>query len=177
MTLQKIEDNPFWNFSIKFYAEDSVADWLLKLQENCKADVNLLLFCMWVAYQDKQQLTDSEINFYLSALEPLQGKVVKPIRKIRKGIKQMCDSKQNTWCADAYKQIKVVEIEAEREEQFTIYKIYMSKRKKPLKVSEMQTLARSNVLLYLKKICNNLGGHEKEIVDRLLIRLFEKSSP
>ena len=49
--IESMEENPFWDFSLKFYDQKNVATSCLALQEDVGADVNLLLYCCWVASQ------------------------------------------------------------------------------------------------------------------------------
>ena len=37
----------FWAFSLERYGRDGVSELCLELQESCRADVNITLFCLW----------------------------------------------------------------------------------------------------------------------------------
>ena len=43
----------FWDFSLEIYAKPGVAQACLALQDECGADVNLLLFCCWAGPLDE----------------------------------------------------------------------------------------------------------------------------
>lgn len=44
--------NPFWDFSIAVYSQKSVAASCLALQDRHGLDVNIILYCCWLATQD-----------------------------------------------------------------------------------------------------------------------------
>lgn len=39
---------PFWRFSVRLFRAAGVADACIALQDECGADVNLLLYCGWL---------------------------------------------------------------------------------------------------------------------------------
>lgn len=43
--------NPFWNFSLDHYKQEGVQAACLHLQDSFGADVNLVLYCLWLARQ------------------------------------------------------------------------------------------------------------------------------
>lgn len=51
-------DNPFWRFSLRLYGIERIKHACLRLQDECQANVNLLLFAIWAAQQHLRFLPD-----------------------------------------------------------------------------------------------------------------------
>lgn len=108
--------SPFWRFSLHLYARPGVADACLALQDRCGADVNLLLFLLW--------MTLSRRSFSAGAVRALDEKirdwretVVVPLRTLRRNSKQ-----GSAFVAPAVSEafrtrVKALELEAERVQQ------------------------------------------------------------
>ena len=45
-----LHSTKFWDFSNQLYDKDGVTEICLNLQEELEVDVNLVLFCYWIAY-------------------------------------------------------------------------------------------------------------------------------
>ena len=83
-----LPDHPFWNYSLRLYAQPGVSDACLRLQDEHGLDVNLVLFCIWSGLAGPGQLTPEELNAAVARGRQWQSDVVEPIRKIRRRLKQ-----------------------------------------------------------------------------------------
>ena len=54
------EESPFWRFSLRFYSRPGVASACLALQDEAGADVNVMLFLLFLA-EHKRQVTKEDI--------------------------------------------------------------------------------------------------------------------
>ncbi len=79
--------HPFWNFSLELYAGDGVAEACLDLQERRGCDVNVLLFCCWLGASGRPTLTADRLRSILGASDAWQSEVVKPLREMRRRLK------------------------------------------------------------------------------------------
>lgn len=79
--------HPFWNFSLELYAGEGVAEACLDLQDRRGCDVNVLLFCCWLGASGRPTLTADRLRAILEASEAWQGEVVKPLRAVRRLLK------------------------------------------------------------------------------------------
>ena len=79
--------HPFWNFSLETYAAEGVAEACLDLQERRGCDVNVLLFCCWLGASGRPTLTADRLRAILVASEAWQAEVVKPLRAVRRLLK------------------------------------------------------------------------------------------
>ena len=111
-------ENPFWQFSLDFYDQSSVAGQCLDLQNEFGLDVNLVLLCIWQGNEGKL-LTREFFTRLLSEthIDQLRVDIILPLRKIR-AASAIKDSNEVNILA---KQILVLEILAEQYEQAEIY--------------------------------------------------------
>lgn len=79
--------HPFWNFSLELYAGEGVAGACLDLQDRRGCDVNILLFCCWLGVSGRPTLTVERLRAILKASEPWQTEVVRPLRAVRRLLK------------------------------------------------------------------------------------------
>jgi uncharacterized protein (TIGR02444 family) len=79
--------HPFWNFSLELYAGDGVAEACLDLQERRGCDVNILLFCCWLGASGRPTLTAERLRTLLRASDAWQADVVRPLRAVRRLLK------------------------------------------------------------------------------------------
>jgi uncharacterized protein (TIGR02444 family) len=109
-------DSPFWRFSLKFYALPEVAPACLRLQDEGGADVNLLLFLLFLA-QSCRQVRAEDIHRLDSTVAPWREGAVEPLRALRRKLKE--GIKPITTAASQFYRdhVKRLELEAERLEQ------------------------------------------------------------
>jgi uncharacterized protein (TIGR02444 family) len=107
---------PFWRFSLRTYRRPGVAQACLALQDECGADVNVLLYCCWMGSRGKC-LDRRGVRSAMSAVGRWQDEVVRPLRRARRAIRKDprgCTAEQAT----ALRQhIAAAELDAEYLEQ------------------------------------------------------------
>lgn len=112
----------FWDFSVRTYRTDGVADACLSLQNDYAADVNMLLYCCWLgACQGKfdQALFDRSNGFSSRWAD----EVVKPLRSARTWMKHagcQAESMPTEACMNLREDIKSVEFAAEKMQQHVL---------------------------------------------------------
>ncbi len=77
------EESPFWRFSLRFYSRPGVAAACLALQDEAGADVNLMLFLLFLAEHKRQVIAD-DIPRLDSTVRAWRDCVVKPLREVRR---------------------------------------------------------------------------------------------
>ncbi len=108
----KAGDNPFWDWSLEFYARPGTAPKLLALQDKHGCNVNLVLWLLWQNGVSAPMLSRAQ-----TALAELSGLYTLPLRQIRqkaKGEKAL------------YQALKQAELLAERMEQDCLYTLSAS---------------------------------------------------
>lgn len=105
----------FWRFSLRVYRAPGVQAACLALQEDCGADVNLLLLCGWVGL-DGRALDQRRLRQAIARVAKWQSEVIAPVRKARRAIKR--NPPPDAEAAQALrKQVLALELELEYVEQ------------------------------------------------------------
>lgn len=77
-----------WDYSVKLYSDEKVSEACLSLQDRKGMDVNVLLFCVWVAASGRQTLTETELEEGMAVSSHWQSNAVSPLRDIRRFLKE-----------------------------------------------------------------------------------------
>ena len=80
--------HPFWNFSLEVYGAEGVSAACLELQERRRANINVLLLCVWLGASGRGTLTVDRLKALLAEIEPWQTGVVHSARAMRRRIKE-----------------------------------------------------------------------------------------
>lgn len=110
------EDNPFWDFSLEAYARPGLSEACLALQEEFGVDVNMLLFCMWLARQGRT-LDDAAAGRCVAITGPWQNGMVTPLRALRHACRDDGALAPEPFRESLRQEILRVELHAERIEQ------------------------------------------------------------
>ncbi|HUZ67223.1 MAG TPA: TIGR02444 family protein [Beijerinckiaceae bacterium] len=112
--------SPFWRFSLAVYAATGVADACLELQENAGADVNVLLYGLWLGTQ-RRRLQAEEMRAIVALIESWRREIVAPLRHVRRTLKTPPAAFKAAAAAALRRQVKRVELEAEHMQQDALY--------------------------------------------------------
>ncbi|CAN0405638.1 unnamed protein product, partial [Phaeothamnion confervicola] len=105
-----------WQFSLAFYARPTVADACLQLQDSAGVDVNLLLYLLFIATQNRQ--VDCNDVARLDALvKTWREQAVLPLRTLRRRLKTGIEPLPAASTDVLRSAIKRSELEAEHIEQ------------------------------------------------------------
>jgi uncharacterized protein (TIGR02444 family) len=113
---QPREESPFWRFSLRFYSRPGVAAACLALQDEAGADVNLMLFLLFLA-EHKRQVTADDIARLDGTVRTWRDRVVKPLRELRRVLKTGIGEIPVAVSETFRGQIKRLELESEQIEQ------------------------------------------------------------
>jgi uncharacterized protein (TIGR02444 family) len=80
--------DPFWDFSLRIYGAEGVSDSCVALQDECGADVNLLLFCGWLGTTGWGRLGPEDIRAAHDKIIAWQSGVVEPLRAVLRRLRQ-----------------------------------------------------------------------------------------
>ncbi|MET0669164.1 MAG: TIGR02444 family protein [Xanthobacteraceae bacterium] len=146
MSATPISKSPFWQFSVKFYAEPGVAQACIDLQDQASVDVNILFFLLWSATQNRA-LGNSEVAELERDIGPWRDMAVVPLRNVRRALKAP-PAVMAPQDAEGFRtRIKAVELEAERLQQEAMYGLAQSGRIGRQALSKMEA-ARASVEAY-----------------------------
>ena len=109
--------NPFWDFSLRVYAERGVAPACIALQDELGLDVNLLLFCLWYGVCGPGRIPEETLRRCLDETRPWQQRVVQPLRELRRSLKTDPAGAPAALLEPFRRQLGEIELAAERLEQ------------------------------------------------------------
>jgi len=163
--------SPFWRFSLAFYRQPGVADACIALQEQCGVDVNLLLFLLWHATQQRV-FTPTQVAVLEQRIGAWREATVVPLRAVRRALKSP-PALVNAGTAEAFRtRIKAIELEAERLQQEAMYALASAA---PLgdRVGSAADAARASVAAYETMTATAFPGSAVET----LLGAFAKLNP
>lgn len=112
-------DSAFWRFSLDFYAGPGVADACIQLQDACGADVNVLLFVLFLARAGRL-LYDDDIARIEALSVQWRDQVVQPLRQTRRYLRTPPATFDPAATAELRTGLKRIELEAERLQQLSL---------------------------------------------------------
>lgn len=107
-----------WDFSLIQYAKPGVADACLTLQDKHGADVNLLLWSLWMA-QRGILLDQARLDLARKHIQPWHAQTVLPLRQLRRALKAQYGTADKRIEAVRAK-IKAAELAAEQQVQYSL---------------------------------------------------------
>lgn len=110
----------FWDFSLALYGKPGVAPACLALQERHGLDVNVLMFCLWLAASRRGPAPDAALRTAFAAAESWHVEVVRPLRALRRRLKSPVGAADQTLAQALRARIQKIEIDAEHIEQITL---------------------------------------------------------
>ncbi len=107
----------FWEFSLEVYGGEGVAPACLALQNRRGLNVNVLLYCCWLAGEGGAPLSGEDFARIEAALGPWHEAVIAPLRAVRDRLKAGVEGAPADAAAALRRRVLEVELDAERVEQ------------------------------------------------------------
>jgi len=114
-----MSDSAFWRFSLKFYAMPGVGAACIELQDRCGVDVNVLLFLLFLADQNRVISAEDAARIDAQA-RPWREGVVVPLRAARRSLRTPIGAFDRDAAETLRGNVKRIELEAERIQQETL---------------------------------------------------------
>ncbi len=109
-------ESAFWQFSLAFYARPAVAGACLELQDKAGADVNILLYLLFLATHGRQ-LARADVAHIDTLVRAWRQQAVVPLRTLRRALKSGITPFPVTDTETLRSAVKRDELEAEHLEQ------------------------------------------------------------
>ncbi len=107
----------FWAFSLEVYGGEGAAPACLALQDRHRLNVNVLLYCCWLAAEGAAPLSAEDIARIEAAIAPWHEAVIAPLRAVRDRLKTGVEGIPGSDAAALRRRVLDVELDAERMEQ------------------------------------------------------------
>jgi uncharacterized protein (TIGR02444 family) len=119
--------NPFWDYALELYQREGVEAACLELQQRHGLDVNVVLFCCWLASRGIP-VDDAVLGRIVEAANAWQEEFVRPLRAVRSRLKAMLTAPQPGGIATRWPELAAalrqralaLEIDGERLEQLLL---------------------------------------------------------
>jgi uncharacterized protein (TIGR02444 family) len=166
--------SPFWRFSLGFYRQPGVADACLVLQDRFGADVNTVLFLLWLA-TDKRALREDNVRALADKTREWQSDVVLPLRQLRRQLKSG-SSLVDAARTEAFRnKIKATELEAERLQQEAMFARSKTLASEP--AESVAAAARANIKAYETVTGQRFDAATIELLVTALVRSQAGGAP
>jgi uncharacterized protein (TIGR02444 family) len=153
--------HPFWNFSLELYGGDGVAEACLDLQERRGCDVNILLFCCWLGASGRPTLTAERLRAILKASDAWQAAIVRPLREVRKLLKDQAWIAALPETVDATRRrVADAELAAEHAEQLKLASLHSPPADRDRPLEKRLRSAVGNLGIYA--LCLGVTPDEKD---------------
>jgi uncharacterized protein (TIGR02444 family) len=162
----------FWNFSLRLYAQPGAAAACLELQDGAGADVNVLLYLLFLASQHRQ-LDDAGVAALDAAVAVWRAEVVRPLRAVRRFLKAPPPDFADEATTRLRDGIKRSELAAERIQQLLIERTFPADAVGATAASG-EAAARANLAAY-GKLLGGLAATEAAALERM-IEIFIKQN-
>ncbi|OQX33637.1 MAG: TIGR02444 family protein [Oceanospirillales bacterium LUC14_002_19_P2] len=107
--MKNISDHPFWHYSVQLWP--TAGETLLMLQDSYQLDINMVLFCCWLANEKRILHSSDQLAHYWPEISRWQRDVIHPLRIVRQNMKVMI--KPDVDLQALYSKCKQVELYAE----------------------------------------------------------------
>ncbi len=166
-----------WDYSIKLYSDAVVSDACLALQNRLKIDVNLVLFCLWVAASGRENLTENELEEGVKSASGWQSNVVEPLRLLRSYLKSPEDKIDNRLAGDLRRVMADSEIYSERLELLMLEKLIDRPVTSSFGGQDCADAAAENLISYTSKVSDNLSTEDREDLMTIWCAAFPTANP
>jgi len=159
---------PFCTFIEQIQAQPLVNNALLSLQQRLQLNINVLLFCCWVAERGLKPLNKTELRDILLIISPWHNQIVLALKKLRKHLSQQV-SKPTLYKIS--KLIMAKENAANQIEQMILSDI-MLKPGANRTPEQRFADACKNITVYCKELPNGMDQQDTEAIKQLLTTIF-----
>ncbi|KPJ67405.1 MAG: hypothetical protein AMJ43_03865 [Coxiella sp. DG_40] len=167
INMSTLPEHPFCTFVKQVALQNHIKNILLNLQQRLKLNINILLFCCWVAQTGRKQFNKKDIQNISTAITPWHEQIVLTLKKLRKYLQQ------NTKPI-SHKISNIIlekEIIADQIEQLLLVDTIM---RPSYRRSAIQKLidACKNISVYCKESHHAMDQQDTELIKQLLSLVF-----
>ena len=108
------EARSLWDFSVIIYGREPVRKICLLFQDSFDADVNLILYCLWLGTTGRGQVDAEDFAVLSEAISVWQNEVIKPLRAARIRLRKPPPAVPARDAKALRERVKDIELSAER---------------------------------------------------------------
>lgn len=156
-------DGPLWQFALAFYGREGVANACLKLQELVGADVNVLIFSVYVATHHQCLLGPAQLARADAAVQSWRSDVVASLRRVRVRLRTGPSPAPNLSTEVLRSQIKASELLAEKIELAALSKWFEVEAPAAISSIDIAHALRIAIDFYISRHAVDMFTHGDEI--------------
>jgi uncharacterized protein (TIGR02444 family) len=165
--------NQLWDFATKIYSSPEVEEACLSLQDRRGLDVNLIIFCIWVAASGRGTLTEEEMTTGIDAGIVWQSQVVGPLRHVRRFLKGPIAPADGRLGAELARVVSESELYSEHMEIQILSDILVRPATGSFDMQERGQEAASNLQAYLDRMIEDINNEDRSA----LLVIWQESFP
>lgn len=162
-----------WDFATKLYSSQDVEDACLRLQDRRGLDVNLILFCIWVAASGRGTLDGDEMTAGIDAGIVWQSQVVGPLRHVRRYLKGPIAPADGRLGAELARVVAESELYSEHMEIQVLSEIVVRPATGSFDMQERGQEAATNLQAYMDRMFDDIDNDDRAS----LLVIWQKSFP
>lgn len=166
-----------WDFASKLYSRDGVAEACLQLQDRRGLDVNMVLFCIWVAASGRGELSPDEMMKGIDAGRIWQSEVVTPLRHVRRYLKGSIAPADNRLGAELGRVITECELYSEHMEVQVLSEIIDRPATGSFQIQERGREAALNLQTYMMHFIEDLDYEDRRAAMAIWQEAFPDAEP
>lgn len=167
---QSLASHPFWDFSLRFYANEAVQQICLVLQDHYHLNVNVVLFCCWLAQTGRGRLSERNVETLQHAVCSWHLNITEALRNLRKQLKAGKQFRLS-------KRVQREELIAEQVEQLLLAETIIRTSRKQRPVIQKATDALISLRHCMILSGSTLALHDKLLFQQLIALLFPQVDP
>jgi len=164
--------NAFWEFSLRVYRQKGVPEACLQLQDRFDADVNLVLYFCWLASRRAAPLDAAEVDTIVGATADWRDGVVRPLRKIRRRMKEAFGTVSSELSEPLRSEVKRVELESERLQQVVLFERATAEPEVKVAPGDAACNAMTNLERYFNSINADIGNDRRIACETIVTAAF-----
>ena len=166
----------FWDFATRLYARGDVEAVCLRLQDRHQANVNVLLFCCWVASSGRGSFRDGELEAALAVTAEWHGNVSMALRTLRRYLRGEVGAAPRRLADDLGRVVAESEIYAEHVEQLMLQDSLQRPGTGTFDPGEQVRAASLNLFAYLQHLKVTLDDQDRAGLAELLGQGFPEAA-
>ena len=168
----------FWDFSVTLYGKPGVAPACLALQERHGLDVNVLMFCLWLAQSGRGPAAREQLDGAFSAAARWHAEIVRSLRALRKRLKTPVGPADAALAQALRARIQKIEIDSEHIEQLILAgtPAAAAAARAGLGVEARVAHAASHIAIYFAHLGARAAGEDRDALAAILAAAFAQPS-
>lgn len=152
----------FWSISSRMYSAPTIERACLHLQDKFACNINILLYCCWIAWRFGVRLDTETLKHLNDAISPFHQNITAPLRTTRLQLAQHAENLSTEVHAALKRHFVSLEIQAERVEQMILISHTASPRVASDYKTSAESLALQSMSTYLLEILRLPSASEQE---------------